>query len=217
MTENAIAKEIVDAAFRIHTTLGPGLLESVYHARSRRFEVEDLARSLVRPALPMLSSDSARLKSMKYPVSLIATEEGYSVSCPGLPRMLVAGRYGRGGTGEHSRCHTRIPRSGKATGRRAEFEGSGSFGLADAEDSTNRSPSGRQSLGEGGVPGCQARQACRHDRRQENCDYSQARPGRRVYDGRNCPGCRAHRAAVPRTALAGIYGAHVAYIDGRRH
>ncbi len=32
MTESAIAKEIVDAAFRIHTTLGPGLLESVYHA-----------------------------------------------------------------------------------------------------------------------------------------------------------------------------------------
>ena len=31
MTDNAIATEIVDAAFRIHTTLGPGLLESVYH------------------------------------------------------------------------------------------------------------------------------------------------------------------------------------------
>ena len=30
MTENAIATEIVDAAFRIHTTLGPGLLETVY-------------------------------------------------------------------------------------------------------------------------------------------------------------------------------------------
>jgi hypothetical protein len=30
MTGNAIAKEIVDAAFRIHATLGPGLLESVY-------------------------------------------------------------------------------------------------------------------------------------------------------------------------------------------
>src|SRR6266851_9489227 len=30
MTENAIAKEIVDAAYRIHTTLGPGWLESVY-------------------------------------------------------------------------------------------------------------------------------------------------------------------------------------------
>jgi len=30
VNENAIAREIVDAAFRIHTTLGPGLLESVY-------------------------------------------------------------------------------------------------------------------------------------------------------------------------------------------
>jgi GxxExxY protein len=30
MTENPISKEIVDAAYKIHTTLGPGLLESVY-------------------------------------------------------------------------------------------------------------------------------------------------------------------------------------------
>jgi GxxExxY protein len=30
MTENEIAKEIVDAAYRIHTNLGPGLLESAY-------------------------------------------------------------------------------------------------------------------------------------------------------------------------------------------
>ncbi len=32
MTENEIAKEIVDAAYKIHTTFGPGLLESVYEA-----------------------------------------------------------------------------------------------------------------------------------------------------------------------------------------
>ncbi len=32
MTENEIAREIVDSAYRIHTTLGPGLLESVYDA-----------------------------------------------------------------------------------------------------------------------------------------------------------------------------------------
>ena len=32
MTENEIAKEIVDAAFKVHMTLGPGLLESVYEA-----------------------------------------------------------------------------------------------------------------------------------------------------------------------------------------
>lgn len=30
MHENDIAKQIVDAAYKIHTTLGPGLLESVY-------------------------------------------------------------------------------------------------------------------------------------------------------------------------------------------
>jgi GxxExxY protein len=32
MTENEIAKIVVDACFRIHTALGPGLLESVYEA-----------------------------------------------------------------------------------------------------------------------------------------------------------------------------------------
>ena len=32
MTENEISKQIVDAAFKIHTTLGPGLFESVYEA-----------------------------------------------------------------------------------------------------------------------------------------------------------------------------------------
>jgi GxxExxY protein len=30
MTENELSKEIVNAAFKIHKTLGPGLLESVY-------------------------------------------------------------------------------------------------------------------------------------------------------------------------------------------
>ena len=30
MTENDIATEIVDACFKVHTNLGPGLLESVY-------------------------------------------------------------------------------------------------------------------------------------------------------------------------------------------
>jgi len=30
MTENEIATQIVDAAYRVHTTLGPGLFESVY-------------------------------------------------------------------------------------------------------------------------------------------------------------------------------------------
>ena len=32
MTENQIAKNIADCAFKVHTTLGPGLLETVYQA-----------------------------------------------------------------------------------------------------------------------------------------------------------------------------------------
>jgi GxxExxY protein len=32
VTENEIATQVVDAAFKIHTTLGPGLFESVYEA-----------------------------------------------------------------------------------------------------------------------------------------------------------------------------------------
>jgi GxxExxY protein len=32
MTENEIAREVVDAAYKIHTTYGPGLLESAYEA-----------------------------------------------------------------------------------------------------------------------------------------------------------------------------------------
>lgn len=32
MTENEVARQAVDAAYRVHVTLGPGLLESVYEA-----------------------------------------------------------------------------------------------------------------------------------------------------------------------------------------
>lgn len=32
MTENEIAKQVVDAAYKIHTKIGPGLLESAYQA-----------------------------------------------------------------------------------------------------------------------------------------------------------------------------------------
>ena len=40
MTENEIATVIVDAALRVHRTLGPGLLESVYEA-ALAFELRD--------------------------------------------------------------------------------------------------------------------------------------------------------------------------------
>jgi GxxExxY protein len=45
-TENKIARDVVDAAIKVHMKLGPGLLESVYEAvmayelRKRGYQVE---------------------------------------------------------------------------------------------------------------------------------------------------------------------------------
>jgi GxxExxY protein len=41
VNENVIANQIVDAAYRVHTTLGPGLLESVYQA-ALAYELESV-------------------------------------------------------------------------------------------------------------------------------------------------------------------------------
>ncbi|MCE2504730.1 MAG: GxxExxY protein [Chlorobi bacterium] len=41
MTENEIARVVVDACFRIHSTLGPGLLESVYE-KILSYELADI-------------------------------------------------------------------------------------------------------------------------------------------------------------------------------
>ena len=54
MTENDIAKEIVDAAYKVHTMLGPGLLESVYEA-VLAYELEKRSLRVVRQmALPVV-------------------------------------------------------------------------------------------------------------------------------------------------------------------
>ena len=47
MGENAVAQQIVDAAFRVHTTLGPGLLESVYEA-ALAYELEKRGLRITR-------------------------------------------------------------------------------------------------------------------------------------------------------------------------
>ena len=54
MNENDIAREIVNAAYKIHTTLGPGLLESVYEA-TLAYELEKRGIKVVRQqAIPVV-------------------------------------------------------------------------------------------------------------------------------------------------------------------
>ena len=47
MGENAVAQQVVDAAFGVHTSLGPGLLESVYEA-ALAYELEKRGLSVTR-------------------------------------------------------------------------------------------------------------------------------------------------------------------------
>jgi len=47
MTENEIATEVVDAAYKVHTTLGPGLFEIVYEV-ALAFELKKRGLEIVR-------------------------------------------------------------------------------------------------------------------------------------------------------------------------
>jgi len=54
VSENAVAQQIVDAAYRVHTTLGPGLLESVYQA-ALAYELEKRGLRVARQqAVPVV-------------------------------------------------------------------------------------------------------------------------------------------------------------------
>jgi GxxExxY protein len=60
LTENEIAHEIVDAAFKVHVALGPGLLESVYEA-ALAHEVQKRGLALVRQQPIPVFYDTVRL------------------------------------------------------------------------------------------------------------------------------------------------------------
>jgi GxxExxY protein len=54
MTENEIAREVLDAAFLVHTKLGPGLLETVYEvvlAHELRKKTISVERQLPMPIM----------------------------------------------------------------------------------------------------------------------------------------------------------------------
>lgn len=64
MTENEISKIIVDSAYKAHTTLGPGLLESVYE--------KVLAHEIEKHSLKV-----GRQVAMKIEYDDIVFDEGY--------------------------------------------------------------------------------------------------------------------------------------------
>ena len=61
MTENEIAKEIVDAAYRVHSSLGPGLLESVYET-ALAYELQNLSLQIVRQKAIPVEYHGARIE-----------------------------------------------------------------------------------------------------------------------------------------------------------
>jgi GxxExxY protein len=76
MDENAISKIIVDAAFRIHKTLGPGLLESVYE--------EVLAYELVNSGVCL-----SRQKGMPVQYGTIKLDVGFRADIIAEEKVII--------------------------------------------------------------------------------------------------------------------------------
>ncbi len=62
MTENDLSRQIGDAAYRIHTTLGPGLLESVY-ALTLAWELEQRGLRVARQSEVPLVYQGTRIEA----------------------------------------------------------------------------------------------------------------------------------------------------------
>jgi GxxExxY protein len=76
MTENEIAQEIVDAAFKVHTTLGPGHLESVYE-------------SVLAYELNNRGLKTERQKSLPVVYESIRLEEGFRADLTVSDKVIV--------------------------------------------------------------------------------------------------------------------------------
>ena len=60
MSENLLARQIVDGAYRVHTTLGPGLLESVYEA-ALAYELEKRGLQVTRQQTIPVNYEAVRI------------------------------------------------------------------------------------------------------------------------------------------------------------
>ena len=73
MTENEVAKQIVDAAYRIHTSLGPGLLESVYEV-VLAYELEKRGLRTIRQQAVPIAYQGTRIE-MGFRADLIVEDQ----------------------------------------------------------------------------------------------------------------------------------------------
>lgn len=73
MTENQIAAIVVDAAFKIHKSLGPGLLESVYQA-TLEYELQKRGLRVAREVGLLVHYDSVKLE-LGFRVDLIVGDK----------------------------------------------------------------------------------------------------------------------------------------------
>ena len=73
MTENEVATQIVDAAYHIHTSLGPGLLESVYEV-VLAYELENRGLRVVRQQAVPIVYEGTRIE-MGFRADLIVEDK----------------------------------------------------------------------------------------------------------------------------------------------
>ena len=73
MKENEITKEIVDAAYKVHVTLGPGLLESVYES-VLEYELKKRGLKVARQVILPVKYESIRIEE-GYRADLIVEEK----------------------------------------------------------------------------------------------------------------------------------------------
>ena len=78
------------------------VLFGCFHYLGALAEKKLVGRRKRLPHRAVLFLDSDTVKGMKYPVALVPTEEGYSVSCPGLP-----GCWSQGATEEEALANIR--------------------------------------------------------------------------------------------------------------
>jgi len=71
---NALAKRVLDAAFRVHTTLGPGLLESAYTA-CLIYELRKLGLKVETEVPVPVVYEGVKLADVGYRIDILVADE----------------------------------------------------------------------------------------------------------------------------------------------